>query len=79
MEARADEAQQDHGKAQMPSLGEARMALAIHGRKEGFRVVLVSFDTEEQAEMFDHRVAGNRVRTAVRQAVYHNANLEVLQ
>lgn len=72
MEARADEARQvsPTGYAVIPSIGDARQALAIHGERENFRTVTIIFDSEEEARIFDNRVKGESSWKAVEKAIY---------
>jgi len=68
MEARADEAGQvmrGQGRAQMPSIADARMALAIHGEREGFRTVTIKFESPEDALEFDKRAARTDTMDAI--------------
>lgn len=53
-EARQEEAQQcASATTPMPDISTARQALAIHGERENFRTITVTFDTPEQAATFD--------------------------
>lgn len=48
MEPRAEEARQSSpASTPMPSVGDARLALAIHGKDQGFRTITVTFDNPD--------------------------------
>jgi hypothetical protein len=53
------------GNTPMPSVGEARHALAIHGERGHFRTVTISFDDPQDALDFDARVRGDSTTYAV--------------
>lgn len=57
-EPRATEARQvtTSGPATMPSIADARRALARHGDREHFRVVILHFETMAEADDFDESV-----------------------
>lgn len=73
MEARADEACQVSpiGYAQMPNSHEARHALAIHGERDNFRTITITFADEQQAREFDTMVINDGVRHAITQSTGH--------
>lgn len=78
MEPRSEEAcQSSPASAPMPSLPDARKALAIYGTQQHFRTVTIQFLSPSEAERFDAR-ARDSVRIAVERAVYEDVEMKVL-